>query len=210
MLVIGLTGGIGSGKTAATDHFKTHGITIVDADIVARQIVEPGTPALDKIREHFGNAVIQDDGQLDRRALREIVFASPEERKWLESLTHPLIGQEIFRQLQASQSPYTLLVSPLLFESGQSRMASRVVLVDAPVEAQISRTVTRDNTTESGARAIVDAQMSRDERRQKADDIILNDKDLAHLHAQVDALHEQYLALATHAQPQIAKHQKEP
>lgn len=199
MLVIGLTGGIGSGKTAATDRFKSHGITIVDADIVARQIVEPGTPALTKIREHFGDNVISSDGQLDRRALREIVFANPEERKWLEALTHPLIGQEIFRQLQASQSPYTLLVSPLLFESGQSRMASRVVLVDAPIEAQISRTVQRDNTTEAGARAIVEAQMSREQRLSKADDIIHNDQNLDHLYAQVDALHQQYLVLANQA-----------
>lgn len=199
MLVIGLTGGIGSGKTAATDRFKSLGITIIDADIVARQIVEPGTPALAKIREHFGDKVISTDGQLDRRALREIVFANPEERKWLENITHPLIGQEIFRQLQGSQSPYTLLVSPLLFESGQSRMANRVVLVDAPVEAQISRTVQRDNTTEAGARAIVEAQMSREQRLSKADDIIINDQDLNHLYAQVDALHQQYLVLATQA-----------
>ncbi len=196
MLVIGLTGGIGSGKTAATDRFKTHGITIVDADIVARQIVEPGTPALTQIREHFGDGVIQPDGQLDRRALREIVFAHPEERKWLEGLTHPLIGQEILRQLQASHSPYTLLVSPLLFESGQSRMASRVVLVDAPVDAQISRTVIRDNTSEAGARAIVEAQMSREDRLKQADDVIVNDKDLRHLYDQVDALHQHFLALA--------------
>lgn len=197
MLVIGLTGGIGSGKTAATDRFSYHHINVVDADIVARQIVEPGTPALAQIREHFGDGVIQPDGQLDRRALREIVFANPDERKWLEALTHPLIGQEILRQLQASQSPYTLLVSPLLFESGQSRMAQRVVLVDAPVEAQITRTVARDNTTEAGARAIVDAQMSREERLKRADDVIVNDKDLAHLYDQVDRLHKQYLALAS-------------
>lgn len=196
MLVIGLTGGIGSGKTAATDRFKSHGITIVDADIVSRQIVEPDTLALAKIREHFGDNVIASDGQLDRRALREIVFSHPEERKWLESLTHPLIGQEIFRQLQASQSPYTLLVSPLLFESGQSRMTNRVVLVDAPVEAQISRTIQRDNTTEAGARAIVEAQMPREQRLSKADDIIVNDQNLEHLYAQVDRLHEQYLALS--------------
>ncbi len=199
MLVIGLTGGIGSGKTAATDRFKSHGITIVDADIVSRQIVEPGTLALTKIQEHFGDHVITSDGQLDRRALREIVFSHPEERKWLESLTHPLIGQEIFRQLQASQSPYTLLVSPLLFESGQSRMTNRVVLVDAPVEAQISRTIQRDNTTEAGARAIVEAQMPREQRLSKADDIIVNDQNLEHLYAQVDRLHEQYLALSNQA-----------
>ncbi|CBL46663.1 Dephospho-CoA kinase [gamma proteobacterium HdN1] len=200
MLIIGLTGGIGSGKTAATDRFHAHGITIVDADIVARQVVEPGTPALTQIREHFGANVITAEGALDRRALREIVFANPAERKWLEALTHPLIGQEIRRQLEASQTPYTLLVSPLLFESGQVLMAHRTVLVDAPIEAQIHRTIARDNTTEAGARAIVDAQMPREQRLARADDVLTNDQDLAHLHAQVDALHQRYLAMAANRQ----------
>ena len=196
MLVIGVTGGIGSGKTAATDRFQTHGITVVDADLASRVIVEPGRPALKAIEEHFGSRVIAADGTLDRRALREIVFADPEQRKWLEQLTHPLIGQEIVNQIQASQSPYTILASPLLLESSQHQMASRVLVIDVPVELQVARTITRDDTTEEGVKAIIAAQMPRQERLQRADDVICNDQDLAHLHQAVDKLHETYLQLA--------------
>lgn len=196
MLVIGVTGGIGSGKTAATDRFQEHGITVVDADLASRVIVEPGRPALKAIADHFGPHLIAADGSLDRRALREIVFADPAQRKWLEQLTHPLIGQEIVSQIQASTSPYTILASPLLLESSQHQMASRVLVIDVPVELQIARTVTRDETTEAGVKAIIAAQMSRQARLSKADDVICNDQDLNHLHNEVDTLHQTYLQLA--------------
>lgn len=195
MLVVGVTGGIGSGKTAATDRFQERGITVVDADLASRVVVEPGRPALQAIAEHFGAHVIASDGSLDRRALREIVFTDPAQRKWLESLTHPLIAQEIVSQIQASRSPYTILASPLLLESGQSKMASRVLVIDVPVELQISRTVNRDDTTADGVNAIIAAQMSREDRLTKADDVICNDQDLKHLHAEVDQLHETYLEM---------------
>lgn len=196
MFVVGVTGGIGSGKTAATDHFHSLGITIVDADLASRVIVEPGREALSKIAEHFGSGVIADDGTLNRRALREIVFNNPAERKWLEQLTHPLIAQEILAQIQASQSPYTILASPLLLESGQAQMTNRVLLIDVPENLQVKRTVQRDDTTEAGVKAIMQAQMSRADRRAKADDIIVNDQDLAHLHKEVEAHHRHYLDLA--------------
>ncbi len=196
MLVIGVTGGIGSGKTAATDRFQSHGITVVDADLASRVVVEPGRPALKAIEEHFGSEVIAADGCLDRRALREIVFANPNERKWLEQLTHPLIGQEIVSQIQNSQSPYTILASPLLLESSQHQMVQRVLVIDVPEEIQVSRTVSRDDTTEEGVKAIIAAQMKRDDRLAKADDVIINDQDLQHLHTQVDALHQTYLDMA--------------
>lgn len=199
MLVIGVTGGIGSGKTAATDRFQELGITVVDADLASRVVVEPGRPALQAIAEHFGAHLIAPDGSLDRRALREIVFADPAQRKWLEGLTHPLIAQEILSQIQASQSPYTILASPLLLESSQHQMVNRVLVIDVPVELQIARTVTRDDTTEAGVRAIIAAQMSRQERLQRADDVICNDQDLQQLHAQVDALHQTYLEMAKSA-----------
>lgn len=199
-LVIGVTGGIGSGKTAATDRFQTHGITVVDADLASRVIVEPGRPALAAIAEHFGGHLITADGNLDRRALREIVFADPEQRKWLERLTHPLIAQEILAQLQASQSPYTILASPLLLESSQHQMVSRVLVIDVPEAVQVARTITRDDTTEAGVKAIIAAQMAREERLRRADDVICNDQDLAHLHREVDALHETYLELAQSAE----------
>ena len=201
MLVIGVTGGIGSGKTAATDRFREQGITIVDADLAARIIVEPGTIALEKIREHFGSQMITPEGTLDRKALRKVVFADPEQRKWLEQLTHPLIGQEILRQIQASRSPYTILVSPLLFESGQYRLATRTLVIDVPVDLQISRTLNRDDTDAEGVKAIIAAQIERNARIAKADDLICNDQDLSHLYREVDKLHSQYLTLAKGEQP---------
>lgn len=196
MLVVGVTGGIGSGKTAATDRFQALGITVVDADLASRVVVEPGRPALKAIEEHFGKEVIADDGTLNRRALRDIVFANPEERKWLERLTHPLIAQEIVSQIKASQSPYTVLASPLLLESGQSRMAQRVLVIDVPEDVQIARTATRDNTDADSVKAIIAAQMKRADRLAKADDVIVNDRSLEDLHQAVDALHQQYLEMA--------------
>lgn len=196
MLVIGVTGGIGSGKTAATDHFQSLGITVVDADLASRVIVEPGRPALKAIEEHFGANVIAGDGTLDRRALREIVFAKPEERKWLEQLTHPLIGQEIASQIQNSKSEYTILASPLLLESSQHHLAKRVLVIDVPESVQVERTITRDNTTEDGVKAIIAAQMKRQDRLAKADDVIVNDQDLAHLQQEVEKLHQTYLEMA--------------
>lgn len=195
MFVIGVTGGIGSGKTAATDRFQTHGITVVDADLASRVIVEPGRPALEAIAEHFGDRVIAADGSLDRRALREIVFADPEQRQWLERLTHPLIGQEILSQIKASVSPYTILASPLLLEGNQHEMTQRVLVVDVPESLQIERTINRDNTDEAGVKAIIAAQMPRQKRLDRADDVIVNDQDLDHLHQQVDRLHQHYLEL---------------
>lgn len=195
MLVIGITGGIGSGKTAATDRFQEHGITVVDADVASRVIVEPGRPALKKIAEHFGSNMLLEDGSLDRRALRDIVFNNPDERKWLEQLTHPLIGQEIVSQIQASTSPYTILVSPLLLESAQHQMAQRILVIDTSVESQVARTVTRDDTTADGVRSIIDVQMDRELRLSKADDVIENDSTLDELHRKVDEQHAIYLTL---------------
>jgi dephospho-CoA kinase len=196
MFVVGLTGGIGSGKTAASDYLASKGIRVVDADLAARIVVEPGQPALDAIRARFGDSVIQADGTLDRRALREIVFADSNARQDLEAITHPAIGAELLRQLQASDSPYTLLVSPLLLESSQHRLAHRILLIDVPEELQLARTANRDQVAEAQVRAIIAAQMSRQDKRQRADDIVVNDKDLTTLHRQLDQLHQQYLTLA--------------
>ena len=201
MLVIGVTGGIGSGKTAATDRFQALGIKVVDADLASRVVVEPGRPALQAIAEHFGPGVIAEDGSLNRRVLRDIVFANPEERKWLERLTHPLIAQEILQQIQSSTSAYTILASPLLLESGQSRMAQRVLVIDVPEDLQITRTTERDNTDAAGVKAIIAAQMKRADRLAKANDVIVNDRSLAELHTQVDQLHQQYLELARQGAP---------
>lgn len=196
-LIIGLTGGIGSGKSAAAARFEqAHGIHVVDADIKSRVVVEPGRPALQKIVDRFGDAVLQEDGSLNRAALRERVFQVPDERRWLEQLLHPLIREEIVTDLASARSPYALLVSPLLVESGQYQMTRRVLVVDVPEALQIARTTARDNVPEEQVRAILKAQAQREERLRHAHDVIENDRDLAALHAQVDALHQQYLALA--------------
>jgi len=198
--VVGLTGGIGSGKTAVSDRFHALGIVIVDADIAARVVVEPGKPALDEIQKHFGESIIQHDGNLDRAALREKVFRDEKERKWLEQLLHPLINEQIRTELSESSSPYTILVSPLLIETGQSRFTHRILVVDVPLEKQIERTMARDNNSEEQVRNILKVQTSRDERVASADDIILNDEDLNKLDQSVSDLHENYLKLASQAQ----------
>src|SRR5690554_59321 len=201
-LIIGLTGGIGSGKSAAAARFAdAHGIHVVDADIKSRVVVEPGRPALHRIVDRFGDLVLQDDGTLNRAVLRERVFQDPEQRRWLEQLLHPLIRDEIITDLAAAESPYALLVSPLLVESGQYQMTQRVLVVDVPEALQIARTTARDNVPEQQVRAILQAQAQREDRLRHAHDVITNDKDLAALHQQVDQLHQYYLALSTGAKP---------
>lgn len=196
-MIIGLTGGIGSGKSAAADRFaQAHGIHVVDADVKSRVVVEPGRPALSQIVGHFGQLMLLDGGFLNRAALREEVFKNPEQRVWLEQLLHPLIRDEIVSDLASATSPYALLVSPLLIESGQYRMTQRVLVVDVPEALQIERTRQRDQVSEEQIRAIMQAQAKRDDRLRHADDVIVNDRDLAALHAQVDALHQRYLAIA--------------
>lgn len=195
--VIGVTGGIGSGKTAVSDRFAELGIAVVDADVASRVIVEPGRPALAKIAEHFGADILQTDGSLDRAKLRTAVFKDPAERKWLEALTHPLIREEIVSGLRNATSPYALLVSPLLVESGQNQLTQRVLVVDVPEELQLQRTVSRDNNSPDQVKAIMAAQATRQQRLDNADDVIVNDGSLEDLHQQVDTLHQKYLQLSS-------------
>ena len=199
-LVIGITGGIGSGKSAVTDRFEEHGITVVDADKAARVIVEPGRPALQSIAEHFGDTILLPDGTLDRAALRTKVFADSKERRWLEQLTHPLIGQEILDQLAAATSPYTILSSPLLLETSQKSLTDLIVVVDVPEDIQLARTVARDDNNEAQVKRIMAAQMARAERLEKADIIIDNNRTLAELDEVVAELHGEFLARAEKAE----------
>lgn len=196
MLVIGLTGGIGSGKTAATDYLSSKGITVVDADLAARVVVEPGKPTLTKIADTFGQQILLDDGSLDRRALREIVFADKTALKKLEAITHPAIRSELTQQITQSCSAYTVLVSPLLLETNQHQLTDRVLLIDAEESLQITRTVERDHVPAKQVEAIMAAQMSRTEKQKKADDIVVNDGDLTAFQHQLETLHQTYLALA--------------
>ncbi|WP_263142129.1 dephospho-CoA kinase [Pseudomonas sp. RIT-PI-AD] len=193
--VLGLTGGIGSGKTAAAAHFASLGVHVVDADLAARWVVEPGRPALARIAEHFGPTVLRADGSLDRAALRERIFDVPDERRWLEALLHPLIGDELMADLGRAESAYAILVSPLLIESGQYRLTQRILLVDVPEQMQIQRTVARDRVPEEQVHAILKAQARREDRLVHADDVLINDRDLDWLHREVERLHRFYLTL---------------
>ena len=195
-LVVGVTGGIGSGKSAVTRRLEQYGITVVDADVVARIVVEPGKPALTQIAEHFGADILQADGTLDRAALRARVFQDEAERRWLERLTHPLIGQEIVDQISASRSPYTVLSSPLLLDTSQKALVECVVVVDVPEEVQIARTAQRDNNDEAQVKRIMAAQLSRESRLALADIVIDNSGSLEDLNLQVDELHKEFLARA--------------
>lgn len=196
MFVVGVTGGIGSGKTAATNCFQALGIEIVDADVASRVVVEPGTDALRQIAEHFGSLILQTDGTLDRAALRKIIFAEPDAKQWLEHLLHPLIGREIHRQLQSAASPYVILVSPLLVEARQNLFCNRILVVDVPEDTQLQRTVIRDNNDPEQVRRIIASQASRAQRLRQADDILENTGSLEQLRTQVEDLHQRYLKLA--------------
>ncbi|HEX5843995.1 MAG TPA: dephospho-CoA kinase [Pseudomonas sp.] len=193
--ILGLTGGIGSGKSAVAEHFIAQGVHLVDADHAARWVVEPGRPALGKIVEHFGSNILDADGQLDRSALRARIFANTEDRRWLEALLHPLIGQEIMQSLARAESPYAILVSPLLVESGQHKLTQRVLVVDAPEQLQVQRTIARDQTSVEQVQAILKAQASREERLKHAHDVLTNDRDLHWLQSEVERLHNFYLTL---------------
>ena len=199
MFVVGITGGIGSGKSAVTDHLETLRITVVDADKVARVVVEPGTPGLAAIAEHFGEDILLADGRLDRAALRKIVFDNPDERKVLEGITHPRIRDEISRQLSEANSPYVVLSSPLLLESGQNTFANYVVVVDVPEEVQLTRTMARDDNSEALVKQIMAAQLDRKTRLSRADTSIMNDGSLEALYKRVKKLHEDLLARAAAA-----------
>ena len=192
-MLVGLTGGIGSGKSAAADYFQTLGVDVVDADLASRAVVEPGQPALEKIAEHFGSNILDPHGQLDRAALRKKVFSDVAERKWLQQLLHPLINKYLVEQVNAAHSGYCLLVNPLLIESGQQQWCDIVVVVDVPVATQLSRTMARDDNTREQVQAIIDAQTSRDKRLNAADYVVTNDQDLGFLHDQIDTLHNDLL-----------------
>ena len=196
MFVVGLTGGIGSGKTVASDRFEELGVKVVDADIASRVVVEIGKPALSSIEGQFGSDVISDDGSLNRAKLREIIFKDDEAKSWLESLLHPLIGQHISDEIASATSRYVILVSPLLFETTQFQMCNRTLLIDVPKDIQILRTAKRDKVPESQVEKIIASQMDRDQKIGKADDVIVNDGEIGDLISKIDKIHQRYIELA--------------
>ena len=197
MFVVGLTGGIGSGKSTVADFFRDQGIVVIDADDVSREVVEPGEPALEAIREHFGDAIIQEDGALDRAALRQRVFNDDGERQWLESLLHPRIAERLKRYLTEADSAYQVLVSPLLLETDQYKLCQHIVVVDVSHETQIQRTMSRDDNDRAQVERIIAAQMPREERLKAAGNVIDNDQPLEHVREDVDGLHHHLLAMAS-------------
>lgn len=195
-LCVGITGGIGSGKSTLTDHLAARGVAIVDADRAARDVVAPGEAALDAIASRFGKGILRGDGALDRAALRRIVFADPDALKWLESLTHPLIGARLQAGLAKAESAYAVLSSPLLLEGSQRELVDVVVVVDVPEGIQVARSVQRDRHDEALVRAIMAAQIERKQRLALADRVIDNSGTRAELERAATGLHSDLLTLA--------------
>ena len=197
--IVALTGGIGSGKSTVAHAFARLGITIIDADIIARQVVEPNTPALNAIEAHFCRRVIQADGTLNRRQLRECIFSDSSEKAWLNALLHPIIHQETQRQIAAARSPYVLWVVPLLVENQLQHKADRTLVIDVSRETQIQRTMARDHVSREHAEQILAAQATREARLAVADDVIDNNGAPDAIASDVARLHAQYLTFAAQA-----------
>jgi len=195
-LIIGLTGGIGSGKTTVTDFFSQLDVEVIDADIVAREVVAINSPALKAIAVHFGNSYIQEDGQLNRALLRERIFSNDADRLWLNALLHPLIRANIISQTKEATSPYCILVAPLLIENNLIPLVDRVLVVDVIESTQLKRAMLRDSNSEKEIKAIIASQTNRASRVQVADDVINNDdSSLSEIEAAVLTLHKKYLTL---------------
>jgi len=195
--IVGLTGGIGSGKTTISNLFAEHNIIIVDADIVARDVVATGSHALAKISQHFGKHFIQADGKLNRALLRKQIFSNDTDKLWLNNLLHPLIGKQLIAQMQAASSEYCLLVAPLLIENNLIKFVNRVLVIDVCETTQINRTTKRDNNSVEQVQAIISSQASRKVKQEHADDLLNNDSSsLETLKDTVAKLHQQYLTLA--------------
>lgn len=204
--IIGLTGGIGSGKTAVSDHFATLGIDIVDADVISHAITAKGSPVLVKLAEVFGSDILK-NGELDRAKLRAIVFADPAKLAKLNAITHPAIRERIKDELHNTKSPYAILSVPLLLEGikgddkGLTAFCDRILVVDVPVDVQIQRAGRRDEQSQQEILAIINRQISRENRLALADDVVDNSGDLEHLYKQINQLHKKYLALAQYQSP---------
>lgn len=194
-IIIGLTGGIACGKTTASDFFADHGIEIIDADLVAREVVQPGQPALEEITKAFGSSVLQADGALDRAKMRKLIFAQADKRAQLEAILHPLIRQRMADQLAKCEGHYAIYSVPLLVESGLNKLADRVLVIDVEEAVQLERLLSRDGITLSQAKAMIAAQLSREDRNRAADDIIDNSGTLNRFIEQLRAHHRRYLAL---------------
>ncbi|EKD69797.1 MAG: Dephospho-CoA kinase [uncultured bacterium] len=195
MLIIGLTGGIGSGKTTVANIFAQHGVPVLDADKIARDVTKIGTPALNKIVERFGINILNQDGSLERSKLRDIIFTHPNERLWLEKLLHPLILEQIQMSIQQITAPYCIIVIPLLLEMEPYPFINRVLVIDATKENQLERVAKRDKLASHQIKSIMQTQLDSQKRLMLADDIIKNNGDIANLEQQIEELHQKYLSM---------------
>jgi dephospho-CoA kinase len=195
-LRIGLTGGIASGKSTVAQRFIELGVPVIDADEASRAVVAPGTPGLAKVTARFGNGVIAENGELNRRALRDLIFSNPSSRQDLERILHPLIRAHMEQRAEAALGPYVVMSIPLLVEGDSRNRVDRILVVDSDEAVQLQRLMSRDGSTLEQARAILEAQATRSARLAVADDVLLNTGTVTDLRQGVDRLHEQYLRLA--------------
>jgi dephospho-CoA kinase len=195
--VVGLTGGIGCGKSSTSQFFSDLGIDVIDTDVIARQLTQPNGSAISLIQNTFGSSVITADGALDRNKMRDLVFANSESRHKLEQILHPLILKAVIRRIKQSQAPYVIVVIPLLFETNDyNHLIRHILVIDCDEQQQLLRTMERSNLSEQKVRSIMATQVTRETRIQKADDVILNNQDIEYLKAQILLLHHKYLALS--------------
>jgi dephospho-CoA kinase len=192
MLIVGLTGGIGSGKTTVANLFADLGVPVIDTDLLAREVTDIGAPALHEISKHFGKTILNPDGSLNRAKLRDLIFANDSERLWLQNILHPLILNRAQSRLTELHAPYAIVVIPLLLESNPIHFINRILVVDASEENQVQRTMSRDKSSQSAVKAILNTQINRQSRLTQAHDIIQNDGSLDHLKQQVEKLHRVY------------------
>ena len=197
MFIVGLTGGIGSGKSVVSSIFVEYGIVVVDADIIARESVQRGSHCFEHIVNHFGRTILLENGELDRRQLRKIIFTDIAEKQWLESITHPIVRKKILDDIKNARSVYCILSSPILLETTLFQLVNRILVIDLDESQQLQRASARDGSNIEDIRNIMASQISRPERLQRADDIIDNSGSLVHTQHQVAELHNQYLQLAS-------------
>ncbi|MHA7841616.1 MAG: dephospho-CoA kinase [Gammaproteobacteria bacterium] len=195
-LVVGLTGGVGSGKSTVAQYFAQQGVPIIDTDTLARDVVKPGTPALAAIVQHFGASILLPQGMLNRAALRQCIFDHPEHRLWLENLLHPLIRKELSRKITSLTTPYCVVMIPLLVENYPHPLVDRILVIDVDESLQMQRTMERDHCSEAAALKIIQSQLPSKERLHYAHDVITNNEDRNHLAIQVKQLHQLYSRLA--------------
>ncbi|NVJ60800.1 MAG: dephospho-CoA kinase [Gammaproteobacteria bacterium] len=196
MFKVGLTGGVGCGKSTIAKLFQNYGITIIDADQIAREVVQKGSKTVKQIAKKFGNDILTDSGELDRKSLREKVFSNESSLEWLNNLMHPQIRNRLLREAEKASGSYVILDIPLLFENKLEMLVDRILVVDIPVEEQVRRVIARDSVSEENVKAIINRQISREIRLSKADDIIDNTIHKSDLKSLVDPLHQQYLSMS--------------